>query len=103
GGDREPDDVAVKNIRDEPEPDAELTEADGNRRGNARRGDLGDGHRELAAGQEAGELAVQGYQVGLGEDLEDAVAPQGLEHELKIGALEDAEHRGRCAIGGQVR
>ena len=103
GGDGEPDDVAVEDVGDEAEADAELAEPDGDRGGDAAGADLGHGHRELAAGQEAGELAVERHQVGLGEDLEQAVLPQGGERELEVGVLEDAEDGRVRAIRGQRR
>src|SRR5208282_2400835 len=103
GGDGEPDDVAVEDVGDEAEFDAELAEPDGDRGGDAAGADLGDGHRELAASQEAGELAVERHQVGLGEDLQQAVLPQGGERELEVGVLEDAEDGRVRAIRAQGR
>ena len=63
----QPDHVAGDR-RLEVQPDAELLEHDRDRAGGA----LDDRNRELAAGQEAGFLAVVGDQVRLGEALEAA-------------------------------
>ncbi len=59
----------ARDRRLEREAHAELLEDDGDGVGNA----LDDRHRELAARQEAGLLAVVGDEIGLGQALEIAL------------------------------
>ena len=73
GPDLEADHVAGDGRR-EVQPDAELLEHDGDRARDA----LDDRHRELAAGEEAGFLAVVGDQVRLGQALEVPVCWSAL-------------------------
>ena len=64
------------NRRLEVQPDAELLEDD---RHGVRRAALRNGNRELAAGEEAGFLAVVGNQVRLGQALEPALGLERLD------------------------
>ena len=71
----QPDDVAG-NHRLERQPDAEFLVDNGD---GVRRPALHDRHRNLAAGEKAGFLAVVGDQIGLGEALEEAARLQRLD------------------------
>ena len=61
---------------------------------------LGDGDGELAAGEEAGLLAADGDEVGLGEDAEQVVLPQGVEESDQCGVAKlSLTEEGEAGIG----
>ena len=64
--------------------------------------DLRDRDRELAAGQEAGRVAVQRHEVRLGQDLQQRVPAEGGQEDGEVRLLEDPE-RGRAPAGEQLR
>ena len=54
---------------------------------------LGNGEGEHSADQEPRGLAVEGDQVGLGQDLRQAVGAQGVDEQRKVAGVEHAEQR----------
>ena len=96
------DHVVGQDLGYEGEDGSELLELDGDHGGAARdRAALRDRVREQAADQEPGGLAIQGHQVGLGQDLGQGVGPQGVDEQREMPGVEDAEQRG--GPGGRDR
>ncbi len=66
----------------------------------------GTGIRELPAGEELRRLAVERHQVGLGDDLGQAVLAQRVEEDRELAGVEDAEElriRGREGRARRVK
>src|SRR6185312_12771855 len=80
---------------DEVEADAELLELNGDGTGSTCRGPLNDGEGILAAGEEAGLLAVLSDEVRLGEHLDNAFLFERLEGGAEVEVRpEDGEVEG---------
>src|SRR5580700_9652979 len=82
GGDDEVNIAVGHDHRGELEPDAKLLEGDGN--GGESLSRLHNGEGKLAAGEEAGFLAVDGDEVGLGQDLEKVLGLERLDHGAQV-------------------
>ena len=100
--DVQPDHVVGQDLGKEGEDRAEPLELDGDHGRSARdRRALRDREREQPADQEPRGLAVECDQVGLGEDLGQAVDAQGVDEQREVPRVEHAEERG--VPGGRRR
>jgi len=82
-----------------------VVDADGGRRCLAA---LGDRDRDRATGEEAGFLAADGDEIGLGEDSQEAVLAKGFDEGLEGNGADLAgavhrDHRGDGGDGGVYR
>ena len=83
-----------KDLGQEREDRAEPLKLDGHHGRSARdRRALRNREREHAADQEPRGLSVEGDQVGLGQDLRQAVGAQGVDEQREVAGVEHAEER----------